>query len=172
LNNQRRANEVWEMARKQNNSDYFGELASQYSIEPSSQALRGEVPPIRKNGGQPQLEQEAFKLKPGQISGVIQIPSGGRVGTTDQFVILRCEGYTEPVEIDYAQVKKEIYEDLHEKKLHLEMGICYDRIQDAATIDNFLTGTSRSPNKVQPGTQEANAAERQAPNRYKQLQKK
>jgi parvulin-like peptidyl-prolyl isomerase len=172
MNNQRRANEVWEMARKNNNSDYFGDLASQYSIEPSSQALRGEVPPIRKNSGQPQIEQEAFKLKPGQISGVIQIPSGGQVGTNDQFVILRCEGYTEPVEVNLAQVKKDIYDDLYEKKLHIAMANAYDQIQDAATIDNFLTGTSRSPNKALPGAQEATAASRQTPNRYKQFEKK
>ena len=48
LNNQRRAEQVFEMARKNNTSEYFGELAAQYSVEPGSQSLRGEVPPIKQ----------------------------------------------------------------------------------------------------------------------------
>ena len=47
LNNQRRAQQVFEMARKNNTRENFGELAAQYSVEPGSQALRGEVPPIK-----------------------------------------------------------------------------------------------------------------------------
>jgi sugar/nucleoside kinase (ribokinase family) len=39
------------------------------SIEPSSKSLRGEVPPIRKFGGQPQLEDVAFGLKPNEFLG-------------------------------------------------------------------------------------------------------
>ena len=162
MNNQRRANEVWEMARKKNTADNFGELAAQYSIEPGSQALRGEIPPIKKNGGQPTLEEEAFKLKPGELSGVIQIKD------SDKFVILRCEGYTEPAQITFAQVKKDIQEDLYEKKLHLEMTQYYERLQAAATIDNYLTGSSRAPyRKPLGGPEEANSATaRQAPSVY------
>ncbi|MCC6125930.1 MAG: peptidylprolyl isomerase [Pirellulales bacterium] len=162
LNNQRRANDVWELARKKNTSDYFGDLAAEYSIEPGSQALRGEVPPIKKNGGQPQLEEEAFKLKPGELSGVIQV--------LDKFVILRCEGYTEPVQVDFAQVKSEIKSDLYEKLLRVEMARYFGFIQDKATIDNYLTGTSRAPNRRQlGGPEEANAATaRQVPSVYQQ----
>ena len=151
MNNQRRANEVWAKARDKNTSENFGDLAAEYSIEPGSQALRGEVPPIKKNGGQPQLEEEAFKLKPGQLSGVIPI--------VDKFVILRCEGYTEPVQVDFAQVKNDIREDLYEKFLRREMGECYKGIQDSATIDNYLTGSRHVPRRMQlGGPEEANAA--------------
>ena len=94
LNNQRRAQQVFEMARKNNTTENFGELAAQYSVEPGSQAMHGEVPPIKKYGGQPKLEEEAFALKPGELSGVIQVG--------DKFVILRCEGYTKPANVDFA----------------------------------------------------------------------
>ena len=40
LNDQHRAEQVFEMARKDNTSKYFGDLAAQYSVEPGSQALR------------------------------------------------------------------------------------------------------------------------------------
>ena len=76
----------------------FGELAAKYSIEGSSRALQGEVPPIRKHGGQPLLEKEAFALKPGELSGVIQVD--------DKYVILFCEGYTKPAEVEFAKVRR------------------------------------------------------------------
>ena len=67
LNNQRRAQEVWEKARQNPTVKNFGDLAEQYSIEAGSRSLRGEVPPIQRHGGQPLLEKEAFSLsKQGQ----------------------------------------------------------------------------------------------------------
>ena len=139
MNNQRRAQHVFELARKNNTSEYFGELAAQNSIEPGSQALRGEVPPIKRWGGQPQLEQEAFALKPGELSGIIQVG--------DKFILLRCEGYTKPTPVDFASVRKDIFEDLREKKLRLAMANCYEDLHEAATIDNYLAGTSQSPKR-------------------------
>ena len=140
LNNQRRAQDVFEKARRQNTSEFFGELAAQYSIEPGSNALRGEVPPIRKWGGQPILEKEAFALKPGELSGVIQ--------AGDKFIILRCEGYTEPTGVKFADVREDIRKDLYKKKLRLKMAEFFENLQDSATIHNYLAGTSHSPKEA------------------------
>ncbi|MEN6458471.1 MAG: peptidylprolyl isomerase [Thermoguttaceae bacterium] len=137
LDNQRRAQQVFELARKNNSTESFGDLASQYSVEPGSQALRGEIPPIKKHGGQPRLEEEAFALKPGDISGIIQLG--------DKFVILRCEGFTDPVVKNFADVRDEIYRDIFEKKQRLAMANVFDHLQETAAVDNYLTGTSRSP---------------------------
>src|SRR4029077_20862114 len=68
LPSMRRAQDVWAKARQNTSMDYFADLAAENSIEPSSKSLRGEVPPIRKFGGQPQLEDVAFGLKPGELS--------------------------------------------------------------------------------------------------------
>lgn len=140
LNNQRRAQEVFEKARKNNTSEFFGELAEQYSIEPSSRALRGEVPPIRKWGGQPNLEKEAFALKPGELSGIIQVG--------DKFILLRCEGYTQAAKINLADVRDEIYKDLYDKKLRLKMTEYFENMQDNATIRNYLVGTNHEPKEM------------------------
>ena len=137
MNNQRRAQQVFDLARQKNTSENFGDLAAQYSIEPGSQALRGEVPPIKKYGGQPDLEREAFALQPGELSGLIQVD--------DKFILLRCEGYTKPVAVEFAKVRDEIYRDLYEKKLRLAMGQCFEKLQDAAIVDNYLAGTSHAP---------------------------
>ena len=95
------------------------------------------MPPIRRHGGQPILEKEAFQLKTGELSGVIQVG--------DKFVILRCEGRTEPVKVDFASVRDEIYRDLYEKKLRLAMTERFENMQEAAIIDNYLANTSHSP---------------------------
>jgi parvulin-like peptidyl-prolyl isomerase len=137
LDTERRAQQVFEEARKKNTAEHFGELAAQYSVEPGSQALRGEVPPIKKHSGQPRFEEEAFALKPGELSGIIQVG--------DKFVILRCEGRTQPVNVDFAAVRDEIYRDLYEKKLQLAMAEKFESLQEAAVVDNYLAGTSHSP---------------------------
>ena len=139
LNDLRRAQRVWGMARDRRTAEYFGELAAEYSAESGSRALRGKVPPIRKHGGQPVLEREAFVLKPGEISGIIQ--------ANDQFVILFCEGYTKPDDVDRNTVRQYIFEDVYEKKQRGEMAKYFQKLQDTAVIDNYLAGTSQWPQK-------------------------
>jgi len=137
LDDQRRAQEVWQLARQQPTAERIGDLAEQYSVDPTSKALRGEVPPIQRFSGQPALEREAFGLKPGELSGVIQI--------ADRFMVLFCEGFTEPVEVTFAEVRDELHRDILEKKQRIEMGRYFTHLRQSATIDNFLAGTSQSP---------------------------
>jgi len=138
----RKAQEVWAKARQKTDLDYFGDLAAENSIEPASKSLRGEVPPIRKFGGQPQLEDVAFGLKPGELSGIIQL--------ADKFVILKCEGRTKPVEVNPQEVHDVLYQDIFEKKLRMAMSEKFDDLKAKARIDNFLAGTSQAPDRVKP----------------------
>jgi parvulin-like peptidyl-prolyl isomerase len=149
LGNMRRAQEVWAKARQNQSMDYFGDLAEEYSIEPTSKSLRGEVPPIRRHGGQQQLEEVAFALSPNELSGIVQLG--------DKFVILKCEGRTNPVDIKFQEVRPILYQDLYEKKLRMAMGGKFEEIRSRARIDNFLAGTSQSPDRVKPEAGEAKA---------------
>jgi len=136
LSSQRTAQEVWDMARSNRTPKFFGELASQYSIEPVSRANMGEVPPIRRFSGQPKVEEEAFKFtKDDPLSAIIAI--------ADKYIILYYVGRTEPVVTDLADVKDELLRDIHEKKLRLAMSQEFDRLKDVAQIDNFLAGNSQ-----------------------------
>jgi parvulin-like peptidyl-prolyl isomerase len=137
MSNLRRAQEVWNMARQKPDAEYFGKLAQQYSIEGGSGQLDGQVPPLRRYGGQPLLEDEAFKMQPGEISAVIQVG--------DKFVILFCEGFTEPVKIEIDEVRDLVHRDIFEKKVRLAMGDRFEKIREEATIDNYLAGTSQTP---------------------------
>ncbi|HTU26740.1 MAG TPA: peptidylprolyl isomerase [Pirellulales bacterium] len=137
LSNQRKAQEVWEKARDNPTLEHFAVLAKQYSNDAASGSLGGEIPPIQRHGGQPLLEAEAFALKPGDLSSVVQVG--------ENFIVLFCEGYTKPIQIDMAEARKYIKEDLTEKKTRIAMHKEYDRLVEACTIDNYLAGTMKSP---------------------------
>jgi parvulin-like peptidyl-prolyl isomerase len=157
LSSMRKAQEIWSKARQNESMDAFADLAEQNSIEASSKSLRGEVPPIRRYGGQPQMEDVAFSLKPGELSGIIQLG--------DKYVILKCEGRTEPVEVSPQEVHDILYKDIFEKKLRMAMSEKFEEIRGKARIDNFLAGTSQSPERVKPegtpGTPRVDEAVRQ-----------
>ncbi|MGO8691372.1 MAG: peptidylprolyl isomerase [Thermoguttaceae bacterium] len=138
----RRAQQVWELARKRPTVENFGQLATEYSIEGASRSMEGRVPPIAKHNGQPTLEKEAFALRPGELSGVIQLG--------DKFVILFCEGYTTPEPVEYEKVRDLIRDDIREKKLHLAMSELLDHLQETAAVDNFLAGKSHAADHAPP----------------------
>lgn len=137
LTNLRRAQEVWEMARAKPTVENFANLAEEYSAEATTRSTGGEVPPIQKHGGQPLLEKDAFKLKPGEISGIIQVQ--------DRYVILFCEGHTKPQKIEFNEVRDLLYREIHEKKLRIAMADELERQEASAQIDNYLAGESKSP---------------------------
>lgn len=131
----RNALKVWNMASANPKADYFGQLAHQYSIEPASKGNFGDVPPIQMHGGRPELEKEAFKLRVGEISPLVQVG--------EHWVILYCLGRTEPVVTDFDAVKDELHKMILEKKLRMAMGIEFQRLRKESQIDNFLAGTSQ-----------------------------
>jgi parvulin-like peptidyl-prolyl isomerase len=134
-NDHRKALSVWNMASANPTREYFGELAHQYSIEPASQANYGVVPPIQRHGGRPELEKEAFNLKRGEISKVVQVG--------EHWIMLLCLGRTEPVVTDLDAVRDDLSEDIMEKKLRLAMSQEFQQLRANAQIDNFLKGTSQ-----------------------------
>ncbi len=142
LGNMRRAQEVWDKARANPSMSYFGDLAEEYSIEPTSKALRGEVPPIRLHGGQPQLEEVAFDMKPNDPPRIVQLG--------DKYVVLKFEERTSPQNIELAAVRDILLQDIREKKLRIAMGQRYDEVYRNARIDNYLAGTTQAPTERPP----------------------
>jgi parvulin-like peptidyl-prolyl isomerase len=143
LDNQRRAQEVWQLARQNPTADHIGALAEQYSVDPTTKSLRGEVPPLRRWGGQPAIEREAFALKPGELSGVVQV--------ADRFMVIFCEGFTAPAQVSPEEARGELHADIFEKKQRIEMARHFTHLREAAAIDNLLAGTSQSPTRPRGG---------------------
>ncbi|WP_146406973.1 peptidylprolyl isomerase [Allorhodopirellula heiligendammensis] len=137
LSDQRTAQKVWELARDNPTDEFFGQLAGQYSIEPTSASNFGKVPPIRKFGGQASIEKEAFAMKPGELSGII--------ATGDKYIIMRSQGFTSPVVDDIEAVRGELERDLLEKKINIAMGLKFDELKQGAEIDNFFVATKDEP---------------------------
>jgi foldase protein PrsA len=101
---------------------------------------------LGRHGGQPQLEDVAFKLEEGQISGIVQV--------ADKFIILRCEGRTERVDVDQDTVRDLLHRDIFEKKLRMAMGQKFEEINAQARVDNYLVGTSHQPDKPKGSAQQ------------------
>lgn len=129
----RTAQEIYEKARR--DPDSFPDLAREHSIEPNSRALGGQIPHIRRYSGNETLENAAFKLKPGDVSGILEVEHG-------HYVILKCEGFTEPVVNDIAQVQDQLYEQVKEEKVQEAVAKVFERLKTDARIDNYLTGSS------------------------------
>ncbi len=136
IGDQRQAQKVWEMARNLPTDTEFAKLAEQYSVEPSSRSNGGKVPPIQKHTGSPELEKEAFKLKTGELSGIVAV--------NGQFIILRCQGRTQPVRVEQQVARTALYKDLEEKKLRTNMSKEFDRLLQTAQIDNYVAGKSQT----------------------------
>jgi hypothetical protein len=117
-------------------------LAQQYSVEPASRSGGGKVPPIRRHGGSKIIEDAAFSLKVGELSGLVAVDG--------QFIILRCLGRTKPEQIAFADVKELLIRDIQEKKLRVEMTKEFDRLKSTAQIDNFLAGSTQSGKMLRP----------------------
>lgn len=146
---QRHAQKVWETV--QRDPENFGRAAREHSIEPTSRALDGDIPPIRRYSG-PDTEtlvNAAFKLKPGEISGIIQ---AGQPGQT-RYVILKCIGHTEPVVTDINEVREELYSQLQEQKVQESVARVFQKLKDNSNIDNYLTNTSTRGVQQASGTQ-------------------
>ena len=133
LDSLRRANEVWEETNR--NPDDFELLAQKHSFDSNSRALGGQVPPIPRFSGNDELEKTAFKLKEGELSGVVQMGTG-------RYVILKCEGRTEPVVTDIEEVRNSLVDQITEAKTQLAIGKVFEKIKEKTRVDNYLTQTS------------------------------
>lgn len=154
LDNPRRATEIWEKVK--DNPDDFESLARDYSMEPNSRALGGTIPPIRKHseGTHAELRKAAFAFKEvGEISGIIQVGQG-------QYVILKYEGQTEPIEHSVADVQAQLHAELEEREVQKLVGQTFETLQKSARVDNFLTGEVRGRVDQVSQTKELDSAKR------------
>ena len=132
----RRAQEVWQRANRHRTEENFGDLAAEFSFDPDSRLGRGVIPPIARHTGQPLLEREAFSLKPGELSQIIQIG--------DHLVILFCVGHVEPILVRMEAVRDDLVADIFEKKQRAIIARYFERLHEQAVVHNHLTGEWRN----------------------------
>ena len=144
LDNVRRANEVWEKARLKPTE--FNRLAREHSIDPTSRAMEGSVPPIARYSGSPEIEEVAFKLKDNEVSGIISIGFG-------RYVILKCEGFTEQKVEDVNEVKDQLLKDLTEEKVQERVAKLFENLKKGSRIDNYWNNTTTGDVRQVSGAQ-------------------
>ncbi len=133
FDNLRRANAVWQEAVK--HPEEFERLAREHSIDPTSRALDGKIPPIARFSGNEELEKAAFKLREGEISGIIHVGM-------NRYVILKCEGYTEQVVKDIEEVRPILYQELEKEKVQEMVARYFEKLRQQARVDNYFTNTT------------------------------
>lgn len=97
--------DIWSKVSK--SEEEFNRAAREQSI-PALAAKGGEMPPIHKHFGDPRIEQEAFSLKPGEVSKLIDMADGTSV-------ILKCVKHipadnTRRFEEERLHLQKEVYD--------------------------------------------------------------
>ncbi|WP_437226711.1 peptidylprolyl isomerase [Planctomicrobium sp. SH661] len=140
--NIRHASMIWEQCKA--NPDDFDRLAREYSADPNTRPLGGVIPPIRRHGDNKQVEEQAFRMKVGEISPVIQLPD-----VENRYIILKCEGFTEPVVTDIKDVWNDLYAQLMEERTQQAVAKVFTEIKEQARVDNFLTNKSTGGRKIQ-----------------------
>ncbi len=116
-----------------------------------SRSNAGQVPPIRRHGGRPHIEEEVFRLKPGELSGIVAIG--------DKYLVMHCLGRTDPVVTELAAVHDELYKNLHENKLRIAMNREFDSLKTGGEVVNFLQPGS-STVAIQPAGRGGNLLQR------------
>ena len=169
LPNQRLAGQCWEALNRTppgEQAEKFSELVRKLSMDQGSKPLDGQVPPIRRFSGTPgseRLEEEAFKLQPNQFSPVVQVG--------EQFVIVRCEGLTEPVVLKQEEVQEELLEEIRNDKEQKAVASVFEKIKAETRVDNFLlsrttggrTAPPAAPSPIKPAAGEGQAKGRVTP---------
>lgn len=139
--NQRRAQNAWQKVKE--DPDNFEKYVQEFSIDQGSKSLDGSVPPIPRHSGSPNIEAAAFKLKPGEISAIVQLDDAA-----SRYVILKCEGRTLPVVTTLdAEVQAELEDQIKRQKTQEQVAIIFDSLKKETRVDNYYTGESTGGTK-------------------------
>ncbi|MBM3968768.1 MAG: peptidylprolyl isomerase [Planctomycetes bacterium] len=139
--NLRRAQAAWQKAKE--DPENFEKYVQEFSIDQSSKSLDGSVPPIPRHSGSPNIETAAFKLKPGEVSAVVQLDDAAQ-----RYVILKCEGRTKPVveELD-QEIQAELEDQIKRQKTQEQVAIVFDNLKKETQVHNYYTGEATGGSK-------------------------
>lgn len=136
LDSERHAQNVWNKAMQLPTEENFGDLAETYSID-DSRLVRGVIPALRRYCGFPKIEEEAFRLKPGEISAIVR--------ENGVYVVLYCVERNDETATPLEQVQADIQADVYEKKLNMGVAMLFEKLYASAKIYNYLEGKATGP---------------------------
>ena len=116
---------------------------------PKIASTGGKVDPVHKHFGNASIEEEAFKLKPGEISWLIEMPDDGST------IILRCEKHI-PADAT-KQINEEraaLYQEIQQARMADQMKKIFEELRKKAAPQIFL----RHEQRQAPASAQLNAA--------------
>jgi hypothetical protein len=118
-------------AKIRDNPEEFNQAAkNQATTALASQ--QGHVPPFGRNTtGNDELEREAFALRPGDISRVIETPQG--------LVVVKCLGHIPPEKgVSLEAERPKLEKEIREKKITMEIPKVFKELKEQAQPQIFL----------------------------------
>ncbi len=118
----------------------FGKMAQQHCEDPSVAAASGVIPPIALHTGDPAIEDAAFRLQKGQLSGIIPVADGKKL------VILQCEDHIPEQYIgpkDLPAVQKKLEERIRDNKTRYAAAQFFADVHKQAKIVNVIAEPAR-----------------------------
>ena len=127
---QARAYDIY--AKVRNDDAAFDSEVRAQTFIPVLGAKNGEVPPIHRHFGDPHIEKEAFQLKPGEVSSVMELKD-------KTFVILKCVKHI-PADTTKKmdEERPKLYKEVFDQKLAMQVPVVFQELRRQATPVVFL----------------------------------
>ncbi len=106
-----------------------------------------EQPIGHRTTGSDEVEREAFKLQPGEVSPLISTPDG--------IVVIKCIKRIPPdTNISLERARPDLFKEVFEKKTALEIRKAFLEIQKDAKVKNLLTNPNRQEEDLTQSTRQ------------------
>jgi hypothetical protein len=115
-------------------------MAQQHCEDPSVGAASGVIPPIALHTGDPAIEDAAFRLQKGQISGLIPVAEGKKL------VILKCEDHIPEQYVgpkDLTAVQEKLKDRIRDNKTRNAAAQFFAEVHKRAKIINVIAEPAR-----------------------------
>jgi hypothetical protein len=139
--NLRVAQQVWEAARK-GRTEFLVEAKKQFI--PNLAMTEGKVPAIHRHFGDKQLEDVAFRLKEGEISGLLEM-------SDKTYVILMCERHL-PADTNarFEQERQKLAKEMYEMRVAQRIPEAFAELRKSANPRLMLVNPVQTANHVTP----------------------
>jgi len=124
---------IKEVQEKQKKGDDFAKLAKEYSQGPSN-AKGGDLGYFKRGQMVPAFEEVAFKLKPGEVSDIVNTRFG--------YHLIKVVDKKPESTVPYEGIKERIGQYLKQEKVQKEVKQLVDKLRKEAKVETFLKNES------------------------------
>lgn len=138
-------------------SDTEFDRQAKHQANSSLAAHGGQIAPIgRRTTGNDEVEREAFKLQPGELSPLIATPEG--------IAVIKCiQRIPAQTNVSLESERKKLYKEVFEKKVQLEIPKEFIELAKQAKVKQLLPDPNKSENLMETTQQLLNDAPPDAP---------